>query len=57
MAFSLDVGNDDTECLLIQVVNKEEIGASYTWEVNPDGHLELLLQSLPANDKSLNFEG
>jgi hypothetical protein len=42
--------------LLNQVVNKEEIAASYRWavSVSPDGHLELLLQSLPATAKNLN---
>jgi hypothetical protein len=58
-AFRLDVAEDDTEDLielLNQVVNKEEIAASYRWAVavSPDGHLELLLQSLPATAKSLN---
>jgi hypothetical protein len=58
-AFRLDVAEDDTEDLvelLNQVVNKEEIAASYRWvvAVSPDGHLELLLQSLPASAKNLN---
>jgi hypothetical protein len=58
-AFMLDIFKDKTEDLIKlqdQVANKEEISASYRWAVavSPDGHLELLLQSLPALTEVLN---
>jgi hypothetical protein len=58
-AFRLDIGKDDSEDLvelLDQVANKGKIAASYCWAVavSPDGHLELLLQSLLASAKVLN---